>query len=204
MRHNNFLITGFGRSGSKFLQSIMNRSRLWTVEHEPRKNRDEILCNSDLHFYHIEKAFYKDHYGEVNTYMRYNFMDVININKRGILLRDPLDVFLSVANRKDQSKLIDYIDQIDHWYTIFMHLLNTDKSIKPILFNKMTTDTNYLQDILTHFGIQDVEITEDDIKKVVNPNRSIKYESLQDLPLHIQGNAVKTLGQYKGKILTFK
>lgn len=35
-----FLITAYGRCGTKFLSDLMNRSFRYTVNHEPRHGRD--------------------------------------------------------------------------------------------------------------------------------------------------------------------
>ena len=48
-----FYITGFGRSGTKFLSMNMNMSNKYTVKHEPRGNADAAMDNLE----DIQKTF---------------------------------------------------------------------------------------------------------------------------------------------------
>ena len=198
MHKNNFLISGFGRSGSKFLSNIMNKSEEWTVEHEPRFSRDEKLKDSVGYHTLVEKDFI-DYYGEVNTYMRFH-IEKMRVQRKGLLLRDPLDVFLSVANRKYQNTHLVYISEIEYWYNQFFRLIDSNENIKPISFVKMTSDLDYLDDVIKHFGIMDVNISEDVIKKKVNPNRSIRYKTIQDLPTNITNKAISKLSKFNKRI----
>ena len=139
----NFLITGFGRSGTLFLSSIMNLSKKWTVLHEPRKSVVEEKVTQK-----IIDAFSNNYYGEVHGGMRYIFYDV-NVDKRGLIIRDTKEIINSVANRKTIDETIRIIDDLYKSYKNFNKWLNEDPSIVKIEFKKMTSDINYLESIFS-------------------------------------------------------
>jgi hypothetical protein len=181
----NFLITAYGRSGTMFLSSIMNLSKKWTVLHEPRKAIDEEKITQKM----IDD-FSNNYYGEVNSRMRYRFYDV-NVDKRGIIIRDTKEIIKSVANRKTIDETIRIIDNLNEWYKNFYNWLNKDSSIIKIEFDKMTSNLNYLESTLKLFDINDIKLKDININKKINQNKKITYETFNDLPKKIKDKYFK-------------
>jgi hypothetical protein len=71
---------------------------------------------------------------------------------------------------------------VHRWQHKALQLLELHPDIRRIEFSRMTTDPEYLQEVLQHFGITDVEITKKDLEKKINRNKRIKYEAWEDLP----------------------
>ena len=109
----------------------------------------------------------------------------IKVAKKGIILRDPKDIFLSVCNRgfKDHEILYE-IEDLNFYWNIFHSWLKQDREIYEIRFEKMVTDLSYLQEICKNFGINDIDFKRVNLNKKINPNNPslIKYESFEDLP----------------------
>lgn len=145
-----FYITAFGRSGTKFLSVNMNLSYQWTVTHEPRGKKD-VLCNN---IEEIQKTFSKDYYGEVNSRLR-NYIGKIKVDKVGVILRDPKEIFVStVWRRKNFEFLKDKVNSLKKFNKEIMP--NLDKDVVRIDFKKMVNDINYLKNVINEFGISDI------------------------------------------------
>ena len=183
MKNNSFLISGFGRSGTKFLSDVMNKSNKWVVKHEPRGSYDlDIYKKDGIIPKRIKDTFDQEYYGEVNSYMR-GFIKDIEVSKRGIILRNPENIYKSLLNRTDKHEFIlKTLDEIHEYWYKFHYLLKTT-NIQKIEFEKMTTDIEYLNKILFDFGIYDVVINETIINNKINTNKSEKYKSFDDIPL---------------------
>ena len=80
----NFLISGSGRSGTKFLANLMNKSEVWSVKHEPPPAGIENYTSSES-IWQTYKRFELDHYGEVNSYLR-KILIHFPVNKKGLLM----------------------------------------------------------------------------------------------------------------------
>lgn len=174
---NNFLITGFGRSGTKFLATHMNKSKKWTVKHEPRRMYDEDLYRT----FHpvnsrIENYFHGDYYGEVNSMLRW-FIDDLPINKLGIIIRDPKEIFTSCINRTDSSKTNAW--SIHGAYT---HFFLDNVNAFYIRFKDMVTDHDYLKKVFSHFDITDVDVSKVNLDRKINMNREYRYNTFDDIP----------------------
>ena len=169
--YKNFYITGFGRSGTSFLKNIMNQSKKWIVEHEPRNKFDEANENPVPK---IQSDLDKDYYGEVNSRLR-SYIFKLQVDKMGIIIRDPRDIFLSTMNRGKNYKQM----ALDIW-TAYQRFVFFEGDCLWIDFYKMTTSNEYLRGILNHFGIKD--ISSFDFKKV-NENKTITYKKFDQLPL---------------------
>ena len=144
-----FYITGFGRSGTNFLSINMNISNKWTVRHEPRSDRDAARDNIE----EIQKTFdYEDdYYGEVNSRLRH-YIGKIKVDKVGIILRDPKEIFVSLFWRT--KKIENQINSLKKFNKEIMPSL--DKDIVRIDFKKMVSDINYLQGVMKKFGVDDI------------------------------------------------
>lgn len=186
----NFLITGYGRSGTKFLATQMNLSTQWTVNHEPRGlkgEQDEIQKNYEQYFHNVLYPIFNgsSYYGEVNGrlrgYIDY-FMKYLPQNKIAILLRNPFDLFTSIMNRRGNiNKYNFFVDDIFNTYNNFFEYIENEK-IPFISFEKMVTDHNYLQEVFLYFDITDVDVSKIDLIKKINVNSIVKYPKYNDLP----------------------
>lgn len=175
---NNFLITAMGRSGTKFLATLMNMSKKWTVKHEPEGASD---LKADIP--HIQKRFNQDYYGEVNSYLRFK-ADEIKVEKYGVILRSPIAIWMSIANRHPKEKWGEDLKDLEQsiirllYYSALNRFLTID-------FKRMTNDIDYLIDLLDYFGIKD--ISKDDISlEKINETKDRKYYSLEQFNSHIQ------------------
>tara|TARA_R100000951_G_C2642578_1_gene181469 strand:- start:889 stop:1491 length:603 start_codon:yes stop_codon:yes gene_type:complete len=182
----NFLITGFGRSGTNFLSNIMNSSPTWEVLHEPRGANDEISYKTNKPYpSQISTDFNtKEKYGEVNSYLRFWFHQV-PVSKKGIILRNPKHIIKSVANRKTIQETTNLVNEINYFWNIFHEWKQTDPSIYIIYFEKMVTDLDYLESILRYFNILDANI-DININKKINSNTFESYPSYNELPDQIK------------------
>jgi len=181
---NNFLISGYGRSGTKFLSSVMNTSKKWTVLHEPRGSFEEEEYWSKKPLPNIVKdAFNRNYYGEVNSRLRFYFNE-IDAHKKGIIIREPKDIILSICNRgKSNDDILLAINVLNDHYKKFISWTN-DPNILRIDFTRMTNDVDYLYSILSYFEIDDVTLNDSIIKTKVNANlkKNILYNSFEDIP----------------------
>ena len=125
-----FYITAFGRSGTQFLSTNMNLSNQWTVMHEPRADRDAFRDNIE----EIQKTFSKEYYGEVNSRLRH-YIRRKNVDKVGVILRDPKEIFVSAVWRNNNFKTLeDKVNSLKKFNKEIMPSL--DKDIVRIDFKK--------------------------------------------------------------------
>ena len=187
----NFLITGFGRSGTLFLATVMNYSKKWTVLHEAGGYNDLKKKPTKS----IQLRFNKDYYGEVNSYLRHHVLQ-LKVSKKATILRDPIDVWISMSNRKKPKLWNGVILEIENSYNEF---LQTKKAgMKFFLFDRMVTEVSYLQGILEYVGIEDVVVTKEMQAKKVNVNKEIKYRKLDEFEPAVQDRIIKIRDIYKG------
>lgn len=182
----NFLITGFGRSGTHFLSKLMNTSPTWKVLHEPRGSSDEVLYKQGNNPSNqvIEDFTQNKNYGEVNSYLRFWFHE-IPVNKKGIILRNPKNIIKSVANRKTIQETTNLVNEINYFWNAFHKWKQVDPSIYIIYFEKMVTNLDYLESILRYFNILDANI-DININKKINSNTFESYPSYNELPDQIK------------------
>jgi hypothetical protein len=176
----NFLISGYGRSGTKWLSSLMNRSNIWEVQHEPGGPSDErrMVEKDRLVPKSIQERFNSDNYGEVNSRLRW-IVDKIDVEKRGVIIRDPIDIWASTFKRK--KGFYNYNDkQLENEAGRILQSFQLFQRISPhldriISFRQMTSNVNYTQELLEFFGVMDVSVTEEDIsnKKNASKNREV-------------------------------
>ena len=183
--NNNFLITGFGRSGTKFLSKILDCSMTWEVKHEPRGAQDEQAYRGGESIPKKMINAFKNNknYGEVNSFMRFWIKD-IEVAKKGIIIRNPRDITLSIANRKSIDRTLILMEELNYFYIFFHKLLNDDKRVLKISFDKMTTDFEYLKSLAKRLGINDINWDLTSLNKV-NQNKENKYKRFDELPSKI-------------------
>ena len=183
---NNFLISGSGRSGTRFLSSLMDKSEIWTVKHEPGAAGVENYTSADsIGATYTRFEFQGDHYGEVNSMLR-RILIHFPVRKKGVLIRNPYDVYLSIANRRGTER--KYLDEFIESLGLINYAISKDKKMKKIEFEKLVSDIDYAQDVLNWFGIDDVVVTKEDIKTKVNQTEeeNRKYKTIKDLPADIR------------------
>lgn len=166
----NFLVVSTGRTGTKWLAQLLNRSRYWTVLCEPRGYRGDSFEKAGY-------AYNNDFYGEVNGALLkdYEKFDC----KKAIIARDPDELLLSWANRYDIDKLREKMRVFEESQKLLESYGGT-----VIDFRKMTTNLDYLHKIAAYLHVHDVEFTEHDLRPV-NTTKVKTYEELKDLPKHI-------------------
>jgi len=186
----NFLITGFGRSGTLFLATVMNYSKKWTVLHEAG-GYDDLKKNP---IKSIQQRFNKDYYGEVNSYLRHRILQ-LKVSKKAIILRNPVDIWVSMANRKKPKLWNGVILDLESSYNEFLQIQKA--GIKFFLFDRMVTDLSYLQGIFNYVGIDDMEVTKEMQAKKININKEIKYRKLDEFEPAIQDRIIKIRDVYR-------
>jgi len=175
---NNFLITAMGRSGTKFLATLMNMSKKWTVKHEPEGASD---LKADIP--HIQKRFNQDYYGEVNSYLRFK-ADEIKVEKYGVILRSPIAIWMSITNRHPKERWTEDLRDLEQSIIRLLYYSVLDKFLA-IDFKRMTSNIDYLIDLLDHFGINDISKNDISLEKI-NETKDRKYYSLEQFNSHIQ------------------
>ena len=158
-----------GRSGTKFLAENMNKSKKWTVLHEGGKYHDLKRSTEE-----IQKRFNWEYYGEVNGYLRF-VIDKIECGKKGIILRNPIDLWLSITSHHNQKKWTCGLKK--KWYSDFKYLrqaiplllkLAESGNYYVISFERMVTELEYLKAIFEHFEIDDVDVNDEMLKTRIN------------------------------------
>jgi len=198
-KHKSFLISGSGRTGTRFLSNLMNLSEKWTVLHEPHPKR--TINNTLEKIGDIQPLFEKDYYGEVNSMRRKILLD-LDVDKKGVMVRNPFEIWLSIANRKLVerrkfnvnsgrirlgTRVVKKIDNPDKWLDELKESLEiTDKAIEagimPVYFHRMTKCVDYTKKILKHFGIEDIDVTHKLITTPVNSTPiNKKYNTINDI-----------------------
>lgn len=188
-KFDNFLISGSGRSGTRFLANLMDKSEIWTVKHEPGVAGIENYTAADSIDSTLNR-FEFEHYGEVNSMLRRIFIH-FPVAKKGLMIRNPYDIYLSIANRKQNTER-KFLEEFVESLGLINYALSKDKKIKKINFEKMITNVNYTQSILEHFGISDVEVTSKDVETKVNftKEENRKYKTIKDLPPDIRKEVI--------------
>lgn len=145
----NFAITAMGRSGTKFLAELMNKSKVWTVKHEPKGD--------------VAKRFQKDLYGEVNSFLRDDFENV-DAQIKGVIVRNPYDIFLSTQNWKRLPPVS--LDHVVNSLRVVQFIAYS--GCKVVRFEEMTSDKEYVMEAMRYFGVEDVIVSDSDLKRKAN------------------------------------
>jgi hypothetical protein len=154
---NNFAITAMSRSGTKFLAEVMNRSKVWTVDHEPPGGWNDKGPG-------IQRRLMKDNYGEVNTFMRLCW-DEIEVQRRGVIVRNPKHLLKSYFNLRQEVHL-KHVKVAAEGLRLIDQFAEAGATL--IRFEEMTSSHAYLQEVLSDFDIIDVDVTKVDLKKKIN------------------------------------
>ena len=192
----NFLITAMGRTGTLFLATLMNRSKKWTVLHEAGRapGRPDFGPRS---LADIQQRFNRDYYGEVNGFLRFRARD-LKVEKMGVILREPVDHWISIANQKlpkTREKCIVQIDNLEKT----LHELDflAKRGARKIHFAPMVSDLAYLKEVFAYFEIPDVELTPSMQTTKINATNIKKYYSLTDFEPFVQKEVLRLQGIYE-------
>jgi len=163
MPHNSFCISGMGRTGTKFLAETFNRASDWVVRHEPTSAMCPEKAKDSA--FQVGRWPARDNYGEVNSYMRWSFMD-LPVANRACLMRDPHDLTRAIYNRKKgklsdriRDELIEAYDMLDNWI---------QGGVRHFHFEHYTTDVITVLELAAHVGITGLELGENHCDKPVN------------------------------------
>ncbi|MCH7726402.1 MAG: hypothetical protein IH991_08000 [Planctomycetes bacterium] len=181
---NNFLITGFGRSGTMFLAAALNRSLTWEVTHEPEGKHAELS--------EVVARFARDNYGEVNSQLR-KWLPLIPAKHKAVIIRHPQQLALSVYNRHPRQtptrlhgvwQLLD--DYITSGYQVFR-------------FEHFTGDIGELQRIATWAGIEDLELPRDILEQRVNATHRMIVSHYDEIPEGIRNEIDEGVSWFQQK-----
>jgi hypothetical protein len=162
------LITAIGRSGTKFLATRAARSKQWTCFHE--RTGDYLYQNVPQQ---VHERFISKNYLEVNGYLRHVALDIKNIEKIRVIVRNPDDILKSMLSRRPQRSTAQQADiLLKELHSLDSLICNTTE---PISFNKMTSDKQYLLKIFHWIGIDDIPISQLSLDKV---NKTIKKRDI--------------------------
>ncbi len=192
-KRNNFVITGYGRSGTKYLSYALNTSSSWTVNHEPRGDKDEKQYrnkNYNLYYSNLKTELNKNNYGEVNSYLRFFLKNLVEDFNTGVILREPKDILKSVMNRKNYDQQYKFlISDLREAYRSFEYL-----NYKTVFFdfNEIIKNLNYVNRIGSYFNINDLNLQ--NIEGNKNQNKNIKYRDFDSLPEPIKKYFFNTFG----------
>jgi len=177
-----FLIVGIGRSGTVFLQRTMDKSKRWHVKHEAKTDLKHVwIPPQPSRIQLIQRRFNRqEYYGEVNWLLLYH-SEHMKLGQRGIIFRDPVEVWISLCNMWGSARRANRL--IYHFYPFYRQLASLAASGRYhiISFRQMTTSGKYLRRVLNDFGINDVEITPEMLKKKIHATTIPRYNSLADL-----------------------
>ena len=198
----NFAITAMGRSGTRFLAESMNISETWTVKHEAGRRHDMTRPRKV-----IQARFNHDHYGEVNGYLRF-IIDNLAVEKRGIILRDPAELYLSITTWHSQPKRQSVLKK--KWKGDFIevtkaipYLLTLAESGRYFVidFHRMVSDREYLKGIFAHFGITDIRVTKEMIDTRINKTPDeVRRTTWSDFNPGVKDAMLRLSGNYQKRV----
>ena len=167
-----FAITGTGRCGTRFLSEHMNKSKVWTVLHEPKSPAPQ-------------ERFRQSCYGEVNSELIHDPEVFLNleVGKKGIIFRDSTTLLTSIFNRRPVSEQTFYVDKIVGIYSMFDDWLEQHPDWVRIQFEDMVSDRDYLAHVFDVFGIEDLNVKNIDLNAKVNASKSNRFQSMADWPV---------------------
>jgi len=186
---NTFAISAMGRSGTRFLSCILNKSKTYHVEHEPRDFISGLVPKAHLklaiqRFLHNRNKY--KYYGEVNSYLRYVLSD-LPVEHKLYIIRHPFSIVRSTFNWK-QGKVNEVEETLDEIKRGMKFMMNVIKSggVRFKLFEYIIYDADEIMGVAKNMGINDLNISPDDLKQFVNASRRQLISSFVELPKNIQ------------------
>ena len=149
-----FAITGLGGCGTAFLAREMNKSKQWTVLHEPRPSRNFMEAKDCGH------RFKQSYYGEVNPFLRFLTYQIkeLGVEKIGVIWREPKDVLTTWKKRSSRYTERELDLHLKYGVLLLEDLEKQGYVDRVISFDFMIRNKEYLHSILYSFGITDVPI----------------------------------------------
>ena len=191
-----FLVTGMGRSGTKFLTNLLNRSPSWTVRHEPGGLADFGRPASAIQARFSGAC----KYGEVNSVIRHQAPD-LEVDVKAVLLRDPRDVWLSMANRRDRRDWNATLDEYERTAATLQRLVLAGAFV--IDFHAITHRVTAVQDVAARLGIEDLpRIPQIAVKRKENATGHKRHSLMSEFPHSICARVdrlVQVLDELKGR-----
>lgn len=201
MPMNNFLIVGFGSSGTRFLAETLNRSQYIEVAHEdnPFKRPRDVKQANTWYERRVDALARKNlaGYGDVNGFLRYRLREYVPGWRKAIILRDWRDILKSWAwhwgRERDgqwETRILAQIERrqwlrhVEQTVRIFEEDINA--GIQVIDFSRMTGDVAYLSSLCFDFGAIDVQITPDVLAKKVNEKNRGRVEHYEEIPRSVR------------------
>jgi hypothetical protein len=171
-----FAITGTGRCGTAFLAHALNTSPSYSVIHE--YDYDYLIAEKSGYI-DIVKHRFRDHYGEVNSHLRFIFSK-LKVPKKAVIIRHPHEIILSAMNRHEEwihgNDFVRYIDRLNG----SLHILHNEikKGTYLIRFEKMISDINVIIKLCEYLNINDIDFSRIALDEKVNKNKKIRYTTL--------------------------
>jgi hypothetical protein len=179
-----FLITGIGRSGTRFLATVLGRSHEYRVTHEWKVRAvysDRMLKRFPLLRFYLARYPLPAHrrgYGEVNSILRHHLgIEVPGpeqwLERRAIIVRDPREAITSAMNRQGRTDA-DFARYCETIVRSFARLRDVRQrsplAYETFWFVDFTRSVEALQRIVDWSGIGDVRIDADTVSKKINTN----------------------------------
>lgn len=180
----NFIITcRSGRTGTKFLSKIMNRSEKWTVIHDNKVHMFyPPYADEDENVTEINERLNQNNYGEICGGFYFN-IEKYDVSKKGYIIRNPIQELISIINFNPNRSIDYFFSSKINWKE---EIENIDRNIIEsgeyiiIKFDDMISDVDYFHSILAKFNIDDVKVTNADLKTKVNSSIKKRISGLND------------------------
>jgi len=166
-----FLITGAGRSGTKFLAETLNRSRIWNVLHERSNDHRYYESPTGWNASEVRARFGREHYGEVNSQLR---RIAPALRDRGLrvyfIVRHPRDIIKSIHKARERAaeEFLDTLHEVLPALTevLLLKLLG----FRYFKFENMVTSKAYLYDMVREIGVDDIQLSTVNLENKINTN----------------------------------
>ena len=141
---------------------------------------------------------YNNHYGEVNSFLRF-VVDNLRVDQKLIIIRDPYDIVKSTFNwnNEDIQTVLTTITNINIGLKHLVDLIDNNK-IPYVKFELLTADLEYTIRTIQSLGVQDALISEEIFQKRINSCDVDYATSFDQLPSVIKSRA-KCLNWFKHK-----
>jgi len=164
----NSVVTGFGRSGTKFLSTMINKCTDTQSFHERTANALQKQYSE------IDECDFV----EVNSYYRYCFKQPSA--NFFLLLRKPSEICFSISKRYvDERRKVLAFEDLIRWYDFL--LKNIDSETKIYFFERFTKEKFYLFSLMKDLGCLNIDVSKikDNIDIKINKSKT-KAKSLED------------------------
>lgn len=177
-----FLVTGMGRSGTMWLSRVLGTAPGWRVLHEPAGKADALPGQVERIQERFDDA--TEPYGEVNSHLRHHACNV-RVDAYGLLLRDPAEVWVSIANRKPERLwahlLADYEASVD----AFFQLARRNGAVV-IDFHRAVRNPRYLGVAAECLMATEWEVPKSVFEERCNHTAAARFHSLAEFPAMIR------------------